>query len=116
MLAVLYVFRSFDVAARLQFSWPLALHPDGGEDTAQLHLKPDPPVAQPGKGKHHHHAPGHGVKVKGEFTRRIVAVGDLHGDLGNAFDVLKMAGVVDENGDWSGKVDFFVQTGDIVDR
>ena len=27
-----------------------------------------------------------------------------------------MAGVVDEQGNWSGGVDFFVQTGDIIDR
>lgn len=47
---------------------------------------------------------------------RIVAVGDLHGDLGNAQKVLEMAGVVDSTGAWSGDVDVFVQTGDIIDR
>ena len=50
------------------------------------------------------------------FTRHIVAVGDLHGDLANAERVLRFAGVVDDFGDWSGDVDFFVQTGDIIDR
>ncbi|KDR76184.1 hypothetical protein GALMADRAFT_279371 [Galerina marginata CBS 339.88] len=50
------------------------------------------------------------------FTRHIVAVGDLHGDMPNARRVLKFAGVTDDNGDWSGDVDFFVQTGDIIDR
>jgi hypothetical protein len=50
------------------------------------------------------------------FTRRIVAVGDLHGDLPNARKVLTMAGVVDAHGDWSGDIDVFVQTGDIIDR
>lgn len=50
------------------------------------------------------------------FTRRIVAVGDIHGDIYNAGRVLQMAGVVDEDGNWSGNVDVFVQTGDIVDR
>lgn len=50
------------------------------------------------------------------FSRRIVAVGDLHGDLPNARRVLDFAGVIDEFGDWSGDVDFFVQTGDIIDR
>lgn len=50
------------------------------------------------------------------YTRRIVAVGDLHGDMPNAQKVLHMAGVVDANGDWSGEVDYFVQTGDIIDR
>jgi hypothetical protein len=52
----------------------------------------------------------------GVFTRRIVAVGDLHSDFGNAYKVLRMANVVDKNGRWSGEVDYFVQTGDIVDR
>lgn len=50
------------------------------------------------------------------FTRRIIAVGDIHGDLYNAGRVLQMAGVVDEDGNWSGNVDVFVQTGDIIDR
>ena len=51
-----------------------------------------------------------------QYSRRIVAVGDLHGDYGNALQVLQMAGVVDKAGNWSGKVDLFVQTGDIIDR
>ena len=50
------------------------------------------------------------------FIRHIVAVGDLHGDLPNARRVLEFSGVTDEFGDWSGDVDFFVQTGDIIDR
>ncbi|KAF9036262.1 Metallo-dependent phosphatase-like protein [Panaeolus papilionaceus] len=50
------------------------------------------------------------------FTRHIVAVGDLHGDYGNARRVLHFSGVTDKDGDWSGNVDFFVQTGDIIDR
>ncbi|KAL1739079.1 Metallo-dependent phosphatase-like protein [Schizophyllum fasciatum] len=50
------------------------------------------------------------------FKRHIVAVGDLHGDLPNALKVLKFSGVIDEAGDWTGIPDFFVQTGDIIDR
>ncbi|THH28332.1 hypothetical protein EUX98_g5863 [Antrodiella citrinella] len=34
----------------------------------------------------------------------------------NAQAVLEMAGVVDAEGNWTGGVDFFVQTGDIIDR
>jgi Calcineurin-like phosphoesterase len=49
-------------------------------------------------------------------STRIVAVGDLHGDIGNAQEVLEMARVVDSDGRWSGEVDIFVQTGDIIDR
>ncbi|EJD06841.1 Metallo-dependent phosphatase [Fomitiporia mediterranea MF3/22] len=51
-----------------------------------------------------------------QYSRRIVAVGDLHGDYENALKVLQMADVVDKSGNWSGKVDLFVQTGDIIDR
>ena len=36
--------------------------------------------------------------------------------MGNARKVLQFSGVVDEEGDWTGDVDFFVQTGDIIDR
>ncbi|PPQ99132.1 hypothetical protein CVT24_009321 [Panaeolus cyanescens] len=50
------------------------------------------------------------------FTRHIVAVGDLHGDFANARRVLQFSGVTDSFGNWSGNVDFFVQTGDIIDR
>lgn len=54
--------------------------------------------------------------VEGQFVRRIVAVGDLHGDYPNALKVLQMSHVVDAQGNWTGDVDFFVQTGDIIDR
>lgn len=117
IVAVLYVLRSFDVAARLQLSWPLALHPHSSEDAAQLHFKPDSPANDDIAGEvTPTESSQQDTQVQGQFTRRIVAVGDLHGDLGNAYDVLKMAGVVNEDGSWSGNVDFFVQTGDIVDR
>ncbi|EKM78847.1 hypothetical protein AGABI1DRAFT_59991 [Agaricus bisporus var. burnettii JB137-S8] len=55
-------------------------------------------------------------ETRTKFTRHIVAVGDLHGDLPNARRVLQFSGVTDDKGDWSGDVDFFVQTGDIIDR
>jgi hypothetical protein len=55
-------------------------------------------------------------RLRTRFRRHIVAVGDLHGDMANARKVLQFSGVVDEEGDWSGDVDFFVQTGDIIDR
>lgn len=48
------------------------------------------------------------------YERRIVGIGDLHGDLPNALKVLKMTGVLDERGHWSGDIDFLVQTGDII--
>ncbi|MBX2803085.1 MAG: metallophosphoesterase [Myxococcales bacterium] len=47
---------------------------------------------------------------------RVVAVGDLHGDHDNALAVLRLAGVVDEAGRWSGGDTVLVQTGDVTDR
>lgn len=50
------------------------------------------------------------------FSLHIVAVGDLHGDLQVAQEVLKKAGVTDDNHRWSGNVDIIVQLGDVTDR
>lgn len=50
------------------------------------------------------------------FQRTVVAVGDLHGDYPNMVEVLQMSGVVSKNGSWTRNADYFVQTGDIVDR
>ncbi|KAI0342803.1 Metallo-dependent phosphatase [Trametopsis cervina] len=115
LVAIFLVLRSFDdVSARLQFSWPLASHPEAPAAHEQVHLH-----APQGHSHAHvgHKTTGGGnAEEVGGFTRKIVAVGDLHGDIGNAYEVLKMAGVVDEEGSWSGDVDVFVQTGDIIDR
>ncbi|KAJ0983867.1 hypothetical protein J5N97_002223 [Dioscorea zingiberensis] len=53
-------------------------------------------------------APGH----------RIVAVGDLHGDLSQARSALEMAGVLSSNGEdiWTGGDTVLVQLGDVLDR
>ncbi|TFK92640.1 Metallo-dependent phosphatase [Polyporus arcularius HHB13444] len=132
VFSVLWVCRSFipvfDVVASLPLSWPLAVHPDNensqqaydeghSDDAGQRPLQASDFVDHH-RPKQHGHVPvaAHTDSTKGQFTRKIVAVGDLHGDMPNALEVLQMAGVVDENGDWSGEVDFFVQTGDIIDR
>lgn len=47
---------------------------------------------------------------------RIVAVGDLHGDLEAARTALRMAGAMGEEGHWIGGDLILVQTGDILDR
>ncbi|KAI0671752.1 Metallo-dependent phosphatase [Trametes maxima] len=128
LLAVLWVCRAFiptfDLVASLPLSWPFAVHPDAksaqhvyGDDTAQQHLhvvdqhRPDQDAQLGGDA-----SAANSEHVDGKFKRTIVAVGDLHGDLPNAHKVLQMAGIVDEDGNWSGGVDFFVQTGDIIDR
>ncbi len=47
---------------------------------------------------------------------RIVAVGDLHGDLDNALAVFRLAGLVNADGQWIGGDATLMQTGDMIDR
>nr|WP_211194053.1 metallophosphoesterase [Pyxidicoccus fallax] len=49
-------------------------------------------------------------------VERVVAVGDVHGDVGALRDVLKMAGLLDAQDRWVGGKTHLVQTGDIPDR
>ena len=47
---------------------------------------------------------------------RIVAIGDLHGDMESSLQVFKMAKLIDDSLNWIGQDTILVQTGDIVDR
>jgi hypothetical protein len=47
---------------------------------------------------------------------RLVAVGDLHGDLQATRAVLELAGAIDGSGHWAGGALTLVQTGDQIDR
>ncbi len=49
-------------------------------------------------------------------SNRIVAIGDLHGDLGAARSALRAAGAIDDTDAWVGGNTVIVQTGDILDR
>ncbi|KAH9940970.1 Metallo-dependent phosphatase [Amylocystis lapponica] len=128
LFATILVLRHFDLqtglieVSSLPLSWPFAIQPelertqhvyDVVEDgrsplDAITFTDDDDPPPSPVSAEE--------STVPGQFTRRIVAVGDLHGDSPNAHTVLQMAGVVDASGDWTGAVDVFVQTGDIIDR
>ncbi|WVO17938.1 hypothetical protein L204_105636 [Cryptococcus depauperatus] len=57
-----------------------------------------------------------GSDGKSVYRQRLIAVGDLHGDINNARRVLQMAQIIDESSNWIGGTDILVQTGDIVDR
>ncbi len=48
--------------------------------------------------------------------RRIVAIGDLHGDLNAARAALRLAGAIDGRDRWVGGELILVQTGDLLDR
>jgi DNA-binding protein YbaB len=49
-------------------------------------------------------------------ARRVVAIGDLHGDLVATFDALRLVGAIDEDWNWIGGELVVVQTGDQLDR
>jgi hypothetical protein len=49
-------------------------------------------------------------------SRRVIAVGDLHGDLASARESLRLGGVIDASDHWAAGTATFVQTGDVMDR
>lgn len=49
-------------------------------------------------------------------VERIVAVGDVHGDYERFTEVLRTAGVIDDDDHWVGGETHLVQTGDAIDR
>jgi hypothetical protein len=49
-------------------------------------------------------------------VKRVVAVGDVHGDCDALTAVLKMAGIVDDGADWKGGDSHLVQLGDVPAR
>ncbi|MBL9022699.1 MAG: metallophosphoesterase [Myxococcales bacterium] len=59
------------------------------------------------------------VTAKGltfESPKRLVAFGDVHGDLDATKRALKLGGAIDDSGSWIGGDLFVVQTGDQLDR
>lgn len=48
--------------------------------------------------------------VAGKSDRRIVAMGDLHGDLANSVEIMKFAKIINEDHRWIGEDTIFVQT------
>lgn len=49
-------------------------------------------------------------------AERLVAIGDLHGDLGKARQAFRLAGLINEKDRWIGGTATCVQVGDILDR
>lgn len=47
---------------------------------------------------------------------RVVAIGDVHGDLNATRAALKLGGVIDDKDNWVGGTTVVVQTGDVLDR
>jgi hypothetical protein len=51
-----------------------------------------------------------------EMPKRIVALGDIHGDFEALLNILYDSQVIDKSGNWIAKDTFLVQTGDIFDK
>ena len=51
-----------------------------------------------------------------EEPQRVVAFGDVHGDINAALDALQLADLIDDNRDWRGGNTYVVQVGDQLDR
>lgn len=49
-------------------------------------------------------------------VKRIIAIGDIHGDLDLALKCLRLGNLIDENHDWIGGQTVVVQVGDQIDR
>jgi hypothetical protein len=56
------------------------------------------------------------VPLRRPAARRLVAIGDLHGDVDAARDALRAAGAIDDGARWIGADLVVVQTGDVLDR
>lgn len=56
------------------------------------------------------------IPARYNSVERIVAIGDLHGDLKATKKALILAGVIDNTDHWTGKKTVVVQTGDQTDR
>ncbi len=59
---------------------------------------------------------GDGDAIPPATLPRVVAIGDLHGDVDKARRALRLAGAIDEDDAWAGGDLVVVQTGDVVDR
>ena len=56
------------------------------------------------------------IPLRVPAPKRLVAIGDFHGDLGGARAALRAAGAIDEADKWIGGDLVVVQTGDVLDR
>jgi hypothetical protein len=54
--------------------------------------------------------------LSAQSTTRIVAIGDIHGSIDGFRSILKVTGLADANGKWTGGRSQLIQTGDYTDR
>ncbi|OII77116.1 serine threonine protein phosphatase [Cryptosporidium andersoni] len=51
-----------------------------------------------------------------EWSGRVVALGDVHGDFNSVFTILYLSGIIDTNLNWIANNTLLIQMGDVVDR
>lgn len=59
---------------------------------------------------------GSDASMEREAPRRIIAIGDLHGDYEAYLDIIQAAGLSNAKGSWKGGHAILVQMGDVPDR
>ena len=59
---------------------------------------------------------GYGVSAQPAGTNRVVAIGDIHADIGALRRALQAAGAIDARGEWIGGALTVVQLGDLIGR
>ena len=65
----------------------------------------------------HYPLPYHTLRNITEYGfTRLIAIGDLHGDLEQATKLLKLCNIIDDSLSWNTSNTILIQTGDIVDR
>jgi hypothetical protein len=47
--------------------------------------------------------------------KKIIAIGDIHGDFGHLFTILNRLNIIDDENNWTGGDTIIVQTGDVLD-
>jgi hypothetical protein len=74
------------------------------------------PVAAPAVAPRAPDGAGLSTRLSRAGAERVVAIGDLHGDLGVTRRALRLAGATDDRDEWVGGALVIVQTGDQIDR
>ncbi|XP_002963802.2 shewanella-like protein phosphatase 2 [Selaginella moellendorffii] len=75
-----------------------------------------PAAGAGGEARNHGGDSGMGIVTRIPAVERLVAIGDIHGDLAKTRESLRIAGVVDEDDRWIGGKTVVVQVGDVLDR
>lgn len=56
------------------------------------------------------------IHINNSNNKKIIAIGDIHGDLEAARTALRLGGIIDKSDNWIAKDIILVQTGDQIDR